>query len=201
MGNSFKIIIFRNFGFIQIADDRSVNGNHPYVKSFFNNMNKENYFLKAVGKANPKSQRSGDYCIGCSFQAVETESIGYKHSVSASQAYSIGFARTLSPFVLIGLGRTTNYIENFNIGVSKNGKWSKSWSPVIPNSQVFVYPSGNNVDKWTIEAYVNPTLAFRMIIGITVIVVLVMSCIALVLHLREVKEDNEERGNLDFVNI
>lgn len=124
-----------------------------------------------------------------------------KHVVAASQSYSVGFGRTLSPYVLIGLGRTTNYIENFNIGVSKKGEWSKSWSPIIPNSQVYVFPSSNDVDLWTIEAYVNPTMAFSLIIGVTVIVVFVMSCIALFLHLREIKEDNDERGNLDFVSM
>lgn len=186
---------------MQIADDPDVNANHPIVKGYFNNLNKENYFLKAAGKANKKSINSGDYCIGCSFQAVETESIGFKHTVSASQAYAIGFARTLPPFVLIGLGRTTNYIENLNIGLSKKKEWSKSWSPVIPNSQVFIFPGSKDVDEWIIEAYVNPTMAFSLIIAVTCIVVVVMACIALFLHMKERREDDEERGSLDYAMI
>lgn len=64
-----------------------------------------------------------------------------------------------------------------------------------------MFPNSNDVDKWTIEAYVNPSLAFSLIIAVTVIVVLVMGCVALFLHLRELKEDDDERGNLDFVNL
>lgn len=43
------------------------------------------------------------------------------------------------PYVVAGLGRANNYVEMFTMG--RLGQ-SKSWSPIIPNSQLAIF-SGN----------------------------------------------------------
>jgi integrin alpha FG-GAP repeat containing protein 1 len=90
------------------------------------------------------------------------------------------------------LGRTTNYIENFYIGIAKSESWSKLWTPLIPNSQVYLFPAGIKTDKWKIEVYVNPTSALSLIIGITVIIIVSLLIVVAVLHYKEKQEDKVE---------
>jgi hypothetical protein len=40
------------------------------------------------------------------------------------------------PYIVSGLGRANNYVEQFTIG--RDGD-IKSWSPIIPNSQLAVF--------------------------------------------------------------
>ena len=61
------------------------------------------------------------------------------------------------PYMFLGIGKTNNYIENFNMGIPKafdeevriyfyfvTTFWKdlqkKSWTPIIPNSQLIVNP-------------------------------------------------------------
>lgn len=94
------------------------------------------------------------------------------------------------PYVFFGLGRINNYIEKFNLGIDKQGKWSKSWTPIIPNSQLFVSPISNDIDKWKIETFINPTKALALIILSTVIVLVILGIIIIIYHRKEKMEDN-----------
>ena len=47
------------------------------VKSYFNYLNRENYFLKASGKI--KGKDFGGSCVGCTFKIMKTELSGDKH--------------------------------------------------------------------------------------------------------------------------
>lgn len=40
--------------------------------------------------------------------------------------------------MLFGLGRTNNYVENMYIGMAYDQ--NKKWSPIIPNTQLLVFP-------------------------------------------------------------
>ena len=101
----------------------------------------------------------------------------------------------------MGLGKTTNYIENFYIGVAKKGSWSKMWTPLIPNSQVYLFPAGKDSHKWKIEVYVNPTSALSLIIGITVVLIILLLIIVAFLHHKEKNEDKLEQAELMPFNL
>lgn len=47
------------------------------IKTYYNYLNRENYFLKASGKTKNKS--FGASCIGCTFKIIKTELSGNKH--------------------------------------------------------------------------------------------------------------------------
>lgn len=109
--------------------------------------------------------------------------------------------RLALPQVMIGLERTTNYIENFSIGVAKQENWHKLWTPIIPNSEIYLFLVGSDPEKWKIEIFINPTQALYLILVITVLVILVLTIIAGILHWREKRLDEKERRKQGFLPI
>ena len=53
-----------------------------------------------------------------------------------SQMPQSAYGATPKPYVLTGLGRANNYVEQFTLG--RLGS-EKSWSPIIPNSQLAIF--------------------------------------------------------------
>lgn len=164
-------------------------------------MNKGNYFLKAVGISESKQEKEGDRCFGCVFQTIRTEPSGRRRPVSFTQMGAMTLNRLALPHAMIGLGKTTNYIENFSIGIAKKQNWHKMWTPLIPNSEIFLFLVGSNPEKWKIEIFINPTQALYLILVITVLVIILLTIIAGVLHWREKKQDERERARQGFLPI
>ncbi len=99
-------------------------------------------------------------------------------------------SRLSLPFVFFGLGRINNYIENFILGIIKDNKWTKTWTPIIPNSQLFVMPNNSDVDEWKIEIFLNPNKALAMIIICTAVVLVLLGIIIIYYHRKEKMEDD-----------
>ena len=149
--------------------------NTPKIQAYYNFLTKNSYFLKASAKTkNPKKKIFSNHCTGCSFLAHKTLSNGYRKLLKSVQSYSTNFMSLQLPFIIFGLERTTNYIEYFTVGVAKEGKWAKEWTPLIPNSHVFVFPVGMDSDKWVLEMFVNPTNAIILIMGLSVVVMVML---------------------------
>ena len=85
--------------------------------------------------------------------------------------------------------------------MAKKETWFKLWTPLIPNSQVYLFPAGNNTKKWKIEVFVNPTSALSLIIAITVIIIVALLIVVAVLHFKEKKEDRLEAGEFIPFNL
>ena len=66
-----------NYGLISVEKGSSDEKYH--LSAYFNYINKDNYFLKAVGKT--KGKAWGNSCIGATFQAIKTEINGNQHPV------------------------------------------------------------------------------------------------------------------------
>lgn len=94
------------------------------------------------------------------------------------------------PYAFFGLNRINNYIENFNMGISKKDTWSNSWILIIPNSQLFVSPISKDTSKWKIEIFINPTKALALIILSTIIVLVLLGIVIIYYHRKEKIEDN-----------
>jgi hypothetical protein len=159
-----------------------------YISTYYNYLNVDNYFLKSSGKT--KSKDNGGTCVGCTFEMIKTEINGDKHPAVQSQQISLSNTRLSLPYIFFGLGRINNYIENFNMGVLKKGSWNFAWSPIIPNSQLFVSPVNTEVSKWKIEIFINPTKALFMIIISTGIVLLVLGLVIMYYHRQEKIKEN-----------
>lgn len=107
-----------------------------------------------------------------------------------TQQYGMSHTRLNLLYVFFGLGRINNYIEKFNLGIDKSGTWSKYWTPIIPNSQLFVSPINKDTEKWKIETFINPTKALALIILSTIIVLVILGIIIIYYHRKEKIEDN-----------
>lgn len=158
------------------------------IKTYFNYLNFDNYFLKASGKTREK--KYGSSCIGCTFRIMKTDVSGTKHPVVQTQQASMSNTRLSLPYAMFGLSKINNYIENFYMGVDKNGTWNNFWTPIIPNSQLFVSPINNDCTKWKIEIFINPTKALYIIIASTIVVLILLGIIIMYYHRKEKIEDN-----------
>lgn len=107
------------------------------------------------------------------------------------------FNQICLPYVHIGLGKINNYVEDFLIGINKPDNWTKSWSPIIPNSQLIVYTAPSTGYNMKLNIFINPTSAMLFIFLSTVIVLLVLGFIILYLHCKEKSIDRKFQIN-DF---
>jgi len=136
--------------------------------------------------------RDGNSCIGCSFQSIYTDRDGSKLPVTQTQQFGVNFVRLQLPFVIYGLAKMINYVEDFHFAVPKKTDWYKSWTPIIPNSQIKAYPESSNTDEWKIEILVNPTNALYLIIIMTFIITVILIIAILVLDCIERVEDSKD---------
>ena len=97
----------------------------------------------------------------------------------------------------IGLAKINNYVEDFLIGIVKSDDWKKSWSPIIPNSQLIVYTTPTTSYNTKLNIFINPTSAMLFIFLSTIIVLLVLGFIILYLHCKEKSIDRKFQIN-DF---
>ena len=98
---------------------------------------------------------------------------GERVPLTANQKTQHGNALEL-PYIMMGLGRTNNYLENMQVMVPVNPPTSRTWTPIIPNSQVTVKMGG----EWELRTFISPTSKMSWVFfG----VVLVLAAIALVI--------------------
>jgi integrin alpha FG-GAP repeat containing protein 1 len=111
--------------------------------------------------------------------------------LSQSSHLSLGL-----PYVMYGLGRTNNYIENFFMGFpcAKGSEHFSRWSGVIPNSQVIVFPyNEENPSSWKIELLISPSESAKYVIAALISTILVLGITIAYLHWKEKKEDQTEK--------
>ncbi|GAW81269.1 T-cell immunomodulatory protein homolog precursor [Plasmodium gonderi] len=118
---------------------------------------------------------------------VKSSRIGIQKSQSAHSPLQL-------PYVLFGLGRTSNYVEEFYVGMpTHEQKYYNMWVSIIPNSHIIVIPYPlENSNKWQIQLSVNPSKKFYSIIYITLICLTVIGILIFILDRREKVEDSKE---------
>jgi integrin alpha FG-GAP repeat containing protein 1 len=79
---------------------------------------------------------------GGTFKFTLNDLSGTAHVAQGVQLQQSGYLALQTPYVMFGLGRTSNYIEEIFMGVPiSNGKEHyNSWICIIPNSQVIGFP-------------------------------------------------------------
>lgn len=113
-----------------------------------------------------------------------------RKAISVQLPQSAHFALGL-PYNIFGLGRTPNFIEYLGVGL-----WgeSRSWSFLIPNSQVVVIPSPQDLpDQWKTQLFVTPSkLVLQSVLALVATCFLIVCTIG-VLYYKERREDRLER--------
>ena len=101
----------------------------------------------------------------------------------------------LLPYTYMGLGRSNNFLESFNVGYSMNGKLDqvKVFSPIIPNSQLFILADNGYSKTWTLELFINPDKTIYLIVFTCTALLLASGLVIIIMHIKEKKEDSKNR--------
>ena len=101
-------------------------------------------------------------------------------------------------YAYLGIGRSNNYIENFHIISGNSYKRSdndKTYTPVIPNSQLVIYHDNlpkSNSTTWQVDLVAKPTKYLYQLIIAIIIVIVVLTFFSFRLLLKEREEDYME---------
>ena len=72
-------------------------------------------------------------------------------------------SRMSTPYVLYTFGNINNFLENFTVGIASKENYFKSWTPIIPDSNLIVVPPIDNRD-WKLLQNIKPSKAMNVII-------------------------------------
>lgn len=81
----------------------------------------------------------GGIYYGAEFTYIYTNLDGSRNAGVGVQAAQNAYSALQMPYGLIGIGRSSNYIEHLTISYPVNeSPNSRVWSPIIPNSQIII---------------------------------------------------------------
>lgn len=163
---------------------------------------------------------TGNTSHGPTVKITITDLNGIKTPRTATQFPQSTNGVIQQPYLLFGLGKTNNYIEELFVGIpamskvtessrkesssllkfdfsggrdTGNSEYSNIWMGLIPNTHVIaqLYPI-NNPRNWSLVLSVSPTKTFTRIITVTVLALVIIGIIIGILDRREKVEDMKE---------
>ncbi|CAH0720738.1 unnamed protein product, partial [Brenthis ino] len=117
----------------------------------------------------------------------------YRTGVCAQLPQSAYFALQL-PYSIFGLDRTPNFVDTLSVGLSG---YSKSWTQIIPNSQIVLIPAPpNDPSQWRAQLFVTPSkVILKSVFVLTAIIIVIIGCV-LYLHWKE-RNDRQDIIEID----
>ncbi|KAJ2315332.1 hypothetical protein IWW54_000359 [Coemansia sp. RSA 2705] len=164
--------------------------------SVYNNFFTDAFFIKALACPTDSDKHVRSYSgflPGPSFKYLLVSDSGKKHVAQSTQAPQTAYRALFTPYTVIGIGRTNNYIEDFSVGsTSPLGRHEKSFEGLIPNSQVVVFPR-NSTGDWRLELYMNRSESTPYILATLLSSMVVLAITVFVLNTLERKADQREK--------
>lgn len=135
---------------------------------------------------------------GGTIKYIVSDTEGNERCSMISQMGQTSSHALLTPYNLVGLGRTNNYLSTLTVGVSKIQKQRHfTWSGIIPNSQLIIVPyqpeGSSDPASWTREMLINPSKHAKWVFGSLLASLIVLGSIVLTLYCIEKKQDEKER--------
>lgn len=101
-----------------------------------------------------------------------------------------------APYILFGLGRSPNFVDELTVGVplyseSLNAR-QHSMKQIVPNSRIIVIPPEDG-SHWLTRLYVTPSQLILQSLAVIATVCTMLLLVVAFLHYRERKEDRVER--------
>ncbi|KAJ2240366.1 hypothetical protein GGH98_005957, partial [Coemansia sp. RSA 454] len=159
----------------------------------YNNFFTDAFFIKAMACPSDKVRSYSAHLPGPSFKYLLVSDTGKKHVAQSAQAPQTAYRALFTPYTVIGIGRTNNYIEDFSVGsTSPLGHHVKSFEGLIPNSQVVVFPV-NTTSDWRLELYMNRSESTPYILATLLSTMGVLAITVFVLSTLERKADMREK--------
>ena len=115
-------------------------GGQSIINFYYNFLNSDNFFIKATTYSS--LNHSFYSIIGTSYQYVSTDITGKRSPQAGLQYYQTAYSPLQLPYGFMGIGRSNNYIEHLTIYVPYCQS-AKSYTPIVPNSQIKVSSSSN----------------------------------------------------------
>lgn len=177
------------------------------VHMVYNNFFNDAYFLKTLGSNGvcnawcsngqkfPDPKPYGVNFPGSVWKFTVSDLSGNVRVTQGVQLSQSGYLALQTPYILFGLGRTSNYIEQIFMGVSvKESVWFNMWNGIIPNSQVVAFPyPPDEPTLWTLELFVKTSGLTLWVIVAVVSLLLVNSVVIFYFRWREKQEDKKEK--------
>ncbi|KAJ2705973.1 hypothetical protein FB645_001950 [Coemansia sp. IMI 203386] len=164
------------------------------VTAIYNNFFTDAFFIKA--RACPSTGKTRSYAglvPGATFKYLLMSDSGLKHVAQAVQAPQSAYRALFTPYTIIGIGRTNNYIEDFSVGsTSQRGSQTRSFEGLIPNSKVVVFPV-NTTDDWRLELYMNKSESTPYILATLLTAMGVLAITVVALGALERKADQRQK--------
>jgi len=180
---------------------------HKTTQGLYNNFFNDAFFLKTMGSNGvcpgwcpsgdkfPSPKPYGVNLPGAVFKYTVSELSGQQRVTQGVQLYQSGYLSLLTPYILFGLGRTNNYIEQLFMGVSiYNSKddtdhWNM-WICIIPNAQVVAFPyKPDEPSLWTLELFLRSSGLTLWIIVAVVSLLIILATLICIFRWREKRED------------
>ncbi|KAG5872000.1 hypothetical protein JTB14_030842 [Gonioctena quinquepunctata] len=144
-----------------------------------------------MGRVGKKRRTYGTNLPGPSISyKTTTQESKVRHGLAAQLPQSAHFSLNL-PYSIFGLGRTPNFVDKLTVGLFN---YSRSWTQIIPNSQMVVIPwPTNDPSGWKAQLFVTPSKLILMSVAALTTLCGLITVIIGVLHWKERQEDKKER--------
>eukprot|EP00826_Nyctotherus_ovalis_P021807 TRINITY_DN1710_c0_g1_i3.p1 TRINITY_DN1710_c0_g1~~TRINITY_DN1710_c0_g1_i3.p1 ORF type:complete len:379 (+),score=88.74 TRINITY_DN1710_c0_g1_i3:753-1889(+) len=120
-------------------------GETHYIKGYYQYFNRDAFILKVMQL---QDTSYGGIYYGTEFTYIYTDLDGSRHAGIGVQAPQNAYSALQMPYGLVGIGRSSNYIEHLSISYPVNvNPNNRVWSPIIPNSQVIIKSGMTNSKK------------------------------------------------------
>jgi hypothetical protein len=115
-----------------------------------------------------------------------------KQARAGTQLPQSAYSPLHTPYVLVGLGQTNDYVQDLMVGLP-SGQVRGFSQAIIPNSRLVVIPFPYNAtDKWELRLYLEARQ--QLYVGLTLLALLVLlGLVILILELRERAQDAREK--------
>ena len=119
-----------------------------------------------------------------SFRAVLTSLQDDKFVVTGTDTGQSQYGALTIPNVMIGVGRSNNFVEMFTVAAYEKGTRSmRQWSPIIPKSVLYVYSHMERIpSEWQLQLLVNPTTKINIILLVDALLLLIIGLVIIVLY-------------------
>lgn len=183
------------------------------IKAIANNYYNDAFFLKMImlngvcpswcpfNSDFPSHKPYGANYVGATFKFTVLDTSGSKRAAVAVQMPQTSYMALMAPSTISGLGRTTNYIENFFAGSTRRqDSYYAYYTGIIPNSQIIITPYQPigiaSAATWTFGMFMNPSDYVGAVLAALVTSLTILIILVLVLRHLESREDAAEKRKL-----
>jgi integrin alpha FG-GAP repeat containing protein 1 len=180
----------RKFNFIR-CDDK---GDTTFLKvQIFTNV-----CTRDCKNSNPNEIGSGVSWNGACASFSMPDSYGNTRLSAQCQLPQTSQRALHSPFLLFGLGRSPNFIDEVLLGsprlrVSSSQNQHSSLKQIVPNSRIIVVPPEGDDTHWQSRLYLTPSQLIIQSVAVLFSVCIILVILIIFLHYRERQQDRKER--------